>query len=148
VLWCVGVCALARVCVCVRVCARESVCVCVCLSMCVCLSECVVYCLCGVCVLARKVELHRKDPSVGFLAQTTASSFTSIPLGWLRLGGSIKLQVSCAKKPYTSDDVLQKRLIICARGGDAPKLPRAIRAGPNEGGAKIWGPNSRNLFDF
>ena len=102
-----------------------------------CLSECVVYCLRGVCVLARKVELHRKVPSGGFPAQTTASIFTCIPMGWLHLGASIKLQVSCAKKPYKSDDILQKRPIIWARGGDAPKLPRAIRAGPNERGTTI-----------
>ena len=31
---------------------------------------------------------------------------------WLRLVGSLKLQVSFAKEPYNRDDILQKRLII------------------------------------
>ena len=34
------------------------------------------------------------------------------PMGWLRLVGSLKLQVSFAKEPYKRDDILQKRLII------------------------------------
>ena len=33
-------------------------------------------------------------------------------MGWLRLVGSLKLQVSFAKKPYKRDYVLQKRPII------------------------------------
>ena len=33
-------------------------------------------------------------------------------MGWLRLVGSLKLQVSFAKEPYTRDDILQKRPII------------------------------------
>ena len=33
-------------------------------------------------------------------------------MGWLRLAGSIKLQVSFAKEPYERDDILQKRPII------------------------------------
>ena len=33
-------------------------------------------------------------------------------MGWLRLVGSIKLQVSFAKEPYKRDNILQKRLII------------------------------------
>ena len=33
-------------------------------------------------------------------------------MGWLRLGGSIKLQVSSAKEPYKRDNILQKRPII------------------------------------
>jgi len=33
-------------------------------------------------------------------------------MGWLRLVGSFKLQVSFAKEPYTRDDILQKRPII------------------------------------
>jgi len=31
---------------------------------------------------------------------------------WLQLVGSFKLQVSFAKEPYKTDDILQKRLII------------------------------------
>jgi len=33
-------------------------------------------------------------------------------MGWLRLVGSFKLQVSFAKKLYERDDILQKRPII------------------------------------
>jgi len=33
-------------------------------------------------------------------------------MGWLRLVGSIKLQVSFATEPYTRDDILQKRPLI------------------------------------
>jgi len=33
-------------------------------------------------------------------------------MGWLRLVGSLKLQVSFAKDPYKRDDILQKRSII------------------------------------
>ena len=29
-------------------------------------------------------------------------------MGWLRLGGSLKFQVSFAKEPYKRDDILQK----------------------------------------
>jgi len=35
-----------------------------------------------------------------------------IHMGWLRLVGSIQLQVSFAKEPYKRDDILQKRPII------------------------------------
>jgi len=35
-----------------------------------------------------------------------------IGIGWLRLVGSLKLQVSFAKEPCKRDDILQKRLII------------------------------------
>jgi len=33
-------------------------------------------------------------------------------MGWLRLVGSLKLQVSFAEEPYKRDDILQKRPII------------------------------------
>ena len=36
-------------------------------------------------------------------------------MGWLRLVGSLKLQVSFAKEPYKRDYVLQKRPIILRR---------------------------------
>jgi len=35
-----------------------------------------------------------------------------IRMGWLRLVGSLKLQVSFAKEPYKRDDILQKRPMI------------------------------------
>ena len=37
---------------------------------------------------------------------------TTTLMGWLWLVGSIKLQVSFAKEPYKTDDILQKRTII------------------------------------
>jgi len=55
-------------------------------------------------------------------------------MGCIRLFCSFKLYVSFAKEPYRRDFILQKRPIIWARGGQAPKLPRAIRVGPNE----VW----------
>jgi len=33
-------------------------------------------------------------------------------MGWLRLVGSIKLQVSCAKETYKRDNILQTRAMI------------------------------------
>jgi len=33
-------------------------------------------------------------------------------MGWIRLAGSIKLQVSFAKEPYKRDDILQKRPLV------------------------------------
>jgi len=36
-------------------------------------------------------------------------------MGWLRLVGSIKLQVSFAQEPYKRDDILQKRPVISRR---------------------------------
>ena len=33
-------------------------------------------------------------------------------MGWLRLVGSLKLQVAFAKEPYKRDDILQKRPVI------------------------------------
>jgi hypothetical protein len=36
-------------------------------------------------------------------------------MGWLRLVGSLKLQVSFAKEPYKRDDILPKRPIILRR---------------------------------
>ena len=41
-----------------------------------------------------------------------ASSCESRYMGWLRLVGSLKLQVSFAKEPYSEDDILQKRPVI------------------------------------
>ena len=37
-------------------------------------------------------------------------------MGWLRLVGSLKRQVSFAKEPYKRDDILQKRPIILQGG--------------------------------
>jgi len=38
--------------------------------------------------------------------------FVHYDMGWLRLVGSLKLQVSFAKEPYKRDHILQKRPII------------------------------------
>ena len=38
-----------------------------------------------------------------------------IYMGWLRLVGALKVQVSFAKEPYKRDDILQKRPIILRR---------------------------------
>jgi len=40
------------------------------------------------------------------------SSSAFVGMGWLRLVGSLQLQVSFAKEPYKKDDILQKRPII------------------------------------
>ena len=42
----------------------------------------------------------------------TYANASCICMGWLRLVGSLKLQVSFAKEPYKRDDILQKRPII------------------------------------
>jgi len=34
------------------------------------------------------------------------------PMGWLRLVGFLKLQISFAKEPYKRDTILQKRPVI------------------------------------
>jgi len=36
-------------------------------------------------------------------------SSSQVSVGWLRLAGSLKLKVSCAKEPFTRDHILQKR---------------------------------------
>jgi len=36
-------------------------------------------------------------------------SSSQVSVGWLRLAGSLKLKVSCAKGPFTRDHILQKR---------------------------------------
>ena len=38
--------------------------------------------------------------------------FSFVTVGWLRLAGSLKLEVSFAKEPYKRDCILQKRPII------------------------------------
>ena len=43
---------------------------------------------------------------------TGAADMAKSATGWLRLVGSLKLQVSFAKEPYKRDDILQKRRMI------------------------------------
>jgi len=45
----------------------------------------------------------------------------------LRLVGSLKVQISFAKEPYKRDDILQKRPIIWARGGEVHRAEAAAR---------------------
>jgi len=42
-------------------------------------------------------------------ADRVAQNSKVASMGWLRLVGSLKLQVSFAKEPYKRDDILQKR---------------------------------------
>jgi len=58
-------------------------------------------------ILAR----HHKDTRDSWERQTTLET-THWATGWLRLVGSLKLQVSFAKEPYKRDYTLQKRPII------------------------------------
>jgi len=37
--------------------------------------------------------------------------YVCVTMGWLRLVGSLKLQVSFAKEPYKRDDILPKRFM-------------------------------------
>ena len=79
------------VCACVWMCflcVHVYQCVCVCVRACVCVS-----------VLICKGVYKEDTPREG-------------TMGWLRLVGSLKLQVSFAKEPYKRDDILQKRPII------------------------------------
>jgi len=48
----------------------------------------------------------------GLLSCVYAKRSVYEDMGWLRLVGSLKLQVSFAKKPYKRDYILQKRTII------------------------------------
>jgi len=57
------------------------------------------------CILHAYVFCH--EPFVCMIMSCT----TSI-MGWLRLEGSLKLQVSFAKEPYNADHILQKRPMI------------------------------------
>ena len=54
-------------------------------------------------------------------------------MGWLRLVGALKVQVSFAKEPYKRDDILQKRpiilrrlLIVATPYSDRPQTPTLI----------------------
>ena len=56
--------------------------------------------------------LHIWAPHPTHLSTTSYTSPTLHTMGWLRLVGSIKLQVSLAKEPYKRDYVLQKRPVM------------------------------------
>jgi len=58
-------------------------------------------------------ELIFQNLSVmGYLWERGAFAVKFFDMGWLRLAGSLKLQVSLAKEPCKRDDILQKRRII------------------------------------
>ena len=50
---------------------------------------------------------HSSAPSASAVILNHLHAFVLI--GWLRLVGSLKLQVSFAKEPYQRDNILQKR---------------------------------------
>jgi len=58
--------------------------------------------------------LHTSNSCDVSMCHVTDECATST-MGWLRLVGSLKLQVSFAKEPYKRDYVLQKRPIILRR---------------------------------
>jgi len=73
-----------------------------CLVVCCSVSQCV-----AALELSQKGVFHTKevlnsDPFPG-------PDLEFMNMGWLRLVGSLKLQVSFAKEPYKTDDILQKR---------------------------------------
>jgi len=47
-----------------------------------------------------------------YICTSTQQQQAVPPMGWLRLVGSLKLQVSFTKEPYKRDDILQKRPAI------------------------------------
>ena len=47
-----------------------------------------------------------------FYSRQLVGKSESYTMGWLRLVGSLNLQVSFAKEPYKRDDILQKRPVI------------------------------------
>jgi len=61
--------------------------------------------------MERERERDRTKRDIYRQSTNTATVF-STDIGWLRLVGSLKLQVSFAKEPYKRDYFLQKRPII------------------------------------
>jgi len=135
---CVRVCTHVRVYM--RVCIFVCLCVCVCVCACACVCNTSIcrspirlsgsMYVCGaetMCLRERQREstrartrkrTHKKLPEkyVRIDLQEFVSYFRTWPsdvsMGWLRLVGSLKLQVSFAKEPCIRDDILQKRPII------------------------------------
>ena len=69
------------------------------------------------CMRKRAVHVHKRSlPVEPYVWTSTEASFARmldfLYVGWLRLVGSIKLEVSFAKKPYKRDVILQKRPVI------------------------------------
>ena len=105
---------------CVAVCRSVSQCVAVCYSMLQRAAACCIRCSELQCVaVCCNVDLSISLTLCLFLLSklcfilSVAEGVKIIhDMGWLRLVGSLKLQVSFAKKPYKRDDILQKRPII------------------------------------
>jgi len=75
----------------------------------------------AVCVIVYCVVLFRGQPNQRYVFNfdigTKDTGYWPSPqpfldMAWLRLAGSLKLQVSFAKEPYKRDNILQKRPII------------------------------------
>jgi len=61
------------------------------------------------------LNLAHSDTFVNTLSHTHAQTHkdrAQTHMGWLRLVGSLKLQIYFAKKPYKRDDILQKKPVI------------------------------------
>jgi len=65
-------------------------------------------------IKSKKISLCRKNESSMFLRNKTLRARKNIllALGWLQVVGALKLYVSFEKKPYKTDDILQKRPVI------------------------------------
>ena len=102
-------------CVCGYVCVCACMCVCVCAYVRLYVYECACVCV-YVCVTERETERERDRERERDLQQGASNSvfdamegFVYVDMGWLRLVGSLKTQVSFAKEPYKRDYILQKR---------------------------------------
>jgi len=58
------------------------------------------------------VSIHTFKPVYTYIYMTCTHTLVHLPMGWLRLVGSLKLYVSFAKEPHKRDYILQKRPII------------------------------------
>jgi len=57
------------------------------------------------------IYIYRERESARYLFHVRDQRIEN-EMGWLRLVGTLKLQVSFAKEPYKRDYILQKKLII------------------------------------
>jgi len=100
-------CVFVRVHACAYVSVRVCVCTCVCTMHTHFFPAFYFRRLPHLCVEGARTHTHTQTHTV-YLAQTSRRT----KMGWLRLVGSLKLQVSFAKEPCKRDYILQKRLII------------------------------------
>ena len=64
------------------------------------------------CKRAQQKRIDSTKETYNFRAWSIVHVVSSLNMGWLRLVGSLKWQVSFAKEPYKRDDILRKRRII------------------------------------